>query len=123
MTGEQFGAWLRAYGLAWASGDAAGAGALFADDAEYHADPWGPPARGRSEIEALWAAGAGRTHRDVEYDATVIAVHEHVGVAHWHAAFTTAPEEARVELDGVLVAELGDDGRCAVLREWWHRRG
>lgn len=123
MTGEDFGAWLRAYGLAWASGDAAAAGELFAADAEYHADPWGEPVRGREAIEALWAAGAGRTHRDVAFDATVIAVHGQTGVAHWHASFTQVPEEARVELDGVLIAELGDDRRCVVLREWWHRRG
>jgi ketosteroid isomerase-like protein len=122
MTGEQFAAWLRAYGVAWASGDAAAAGALFAQDAEYHAEPWAAPARGRAAIEALWAAGAGRTHRDVEYDATVVAVHDATGVAHWHATFTQVPEERRVELDGVLVATFGDDGRCAVLREWWHRR-
>ncbi|TIV19499.1 MAG: DUF4440 domain-containing protein [Mesorhizobium sp.] len=49
------------YVAAYRSGDAAGCAAIFTDDAEVHS-PYGPPARGRAEIEALhgvWVQHAG----------------------------------------------------------------
>lgn len=49
------------YAAAYRSGDPAGCAAIFTDDAELHS-PYGPPARGRAEIEALhgiWVQHAG----------------------------------------------------------------
>lgn len=50
------------------------------------------------------------------------AVDGRTGVATWPATFTTIPEGAPVELNGIFVLELDGDKRCVSLREWWHAR-
>jgi uncharacterized protein (TIGR02246 family) len=47
-------AWVDGYVRAWNSNDPAGIGALFAEDAVYHTEPFGPPWQGREEIVRQW---------------------------------------------------------------------
>ena len=84
--------------------------------------PFDAPFRGSAGIRDYWAKATG-SQRDVRFTHTPLALAGSVGMAHWHATFTRIATEKVVELDGVLVLEFADDGRCAVLREWWHVAG
>ena len=116
---ETFEGWLEAYGRAWETGDPEAAAELFTDDAAYHETPFDEPMRGRAEISVYWS-GVPRFQDDVRFSYEVLAASE--GVAHWSADFLRLPERTPVRLDGILLAKLDADGRCAEFREWWHRR-
>jgi ketosteroid isomerase-like protein len=119
---DNFNRWLDAYGAAWQDGDAEAAMALFAMDAEYYENPFDDPMVGKDAIHRYWSDGAGESQRDVRFVHEAIAVVESTGLAHWQAAFVRIPSGNHVELDGFLMAEFDASGRCAVFREWWHRR-
>jgi len=120
---ERFKLWLNRYADAWRVGDPDAIVELFAPEALYQDSPFSEPLRGREAIRAYWAQGARHSKRDVEYAAEALAADADtgLGLAHWHAEFTSAPVEHRVELDGILMAAIGEDGRCTSFREWWHR--
>lgn len=44
------------------------------------------------------------------------------GIAHWHGSYTPVDRETRLELDGILLVSLDDEGRCRDFREWSDRR-
>jgi ketosteroid isomerase-like protein len=118
---DEFVAWLEAYGSAWRNGDAKAVVGLFTDDAQYFETPFGEPIRGRDAIFRYWSAGPGSSQSDVEVVLQPLAVVERTGIARWHATFVRRSGK-QVELDGCLVAEFALPGKCAVFREWWHRR-
>jgi hypothetical protein len=45
------------------------------------------------------------------------------GIARWRGSYTPADDEARIELDGILLVSLDEEGRCRDFREWSNRRG
>jgi ketosteroid isomerase-like protein len=118
---ERFMLWLNRYADAWRVGDADAIVGLFTPDAEYQDAPFSEPFHGQAAIRDYWAQAARHTKRDVEYEAQRLAESDEAGLAHWHAEFTAEPGDRRVELDGILMATIGDDGRCSSFREWWHR--
>jgi hypothetical protein len=114
-----FADWLDAYGAAWMARDAAAATAIFTPDAHYHWTPFGSPKVGHQEIAAAWAQAVSR-QQGVDFRYTLWFVSGPRGVAQWHATFTRIGTGQLVEIDGVLLAELDEDGRCHLFREWWH---
>ena len=118
---ETFGVWLDAYGRAWETGDPEAAAQLFTEDASYHETPFDEPMRGHEEISEYWS-DVPRHQEDVRFSYEILATSEGEGVAHWNADFLRLPARTPVRLDGILLARLDADGRCAEFREWWHRR-
>ncbi len=118
---EGFKLWLNRYADAWRLGDPDAIVDLFAPDARYQDSPFSEPLEGRAAIREYWAQGARHSKHDVEYEAEALATADEGGLAHWHAEFTSAPVENRVELDGILIAAIDEHGECTSFREWWHR--
>ena len=120
---EAFDAWLRRYFEAWGSNEGAAVAELFAEDALYFVEPFGGPRmRGRAEIVQQWTSDPD-AQRDVRWEYEPIAVVGRRGVAHWRVSF--APDglaDRRVELDGILLIDFDDAGRCTEHREWYLRR-
>ena len=116
---ETFSDWLDAYGRAWETGDPEAAAEMFTEDAVYHETPFDEPMRGRAEISEYWS-DVPRFQEDVRFSYEILAASE--GVAHWRADFLRLPARTPVRLDGILLARLDAEGRCAEFREWWHRR-
>jgi len=119
MTRNDFEEWLARYGGAWEARDATAAAALFAEHAEYYWGPFGTPKRGAKEIHVAWTEATAR-QRDVQFSFHILAALESVGIATWHTRLVRAATGREIELDGILVAEFDDSGRCRVFREWWH---
>lgn len=121
MDGDVFKEWVERYRDAWERRDANAAAGLFTDDATYEVTPFDEPLQGREAIRDYWQQATDR-QRDVGVLATVLAVGDVEGMAHWRATYTQAEGQRRVELDGVLVAAVDAQGHCTSFREWWHRR-
>ena len=122
ITFEQFERWLIGYGKAWESGNPHLAVELFTDDARYFETPFDEPMIGRQTIYRYWSDGAGQAQRDVKFTYRILSLDQNVGMAHWEATFVRIPSDQQVELNGVLLAEFDEGGKCSVFREWWHRR-
>lgn len=122
ITFEQFERWLIGYGKAWESGDPQLAVELFTEDARYFETPFDEPMIGRQAIYRYWSEGAGQAQRDIQFAYRVLGLNQNNGIAHWEAKFVRIPSGRQVELNGVLLAEFDEGGRCSVFREWWHRR-
>ncbi len=118
---DDFRAWLDAYGAAWRDGDAQATIELFSDDAVYYENPFEDPMAGLDAIRQ-YSEGAGESQRDVRFQYEAMAVADSKGLAQWQATFVRIPSGNHVELDGFLMAEFDDAGKCSVFREWWHRR-
>ena len=109
-------AWVEAYAAAWRGGDAEAAGALFAPDAAYTFDPFGPGLRGRAEIVAHWRqAIAAQSELRLEIEAPIVDGDR--AATAWRASFVR--DGAAVELAAALLLRFDAEGRCAELREFW----
>jgi len=109
------------YKRAWETFDGDAWTDLFAEDAEYHEDPFEPPMVGSNALRAylLEAAAA--------QDQVEMTVERHWVVAGtvlaaWHASYVRRSDRTRVRLAGFMTLEIADDGRISRFREWWHRR-
>ena len=120
MTNDQLEEWVSEYGKAWTSRDPDAAARLFAKDAVYFETPFGPPAKGSSQIAEYWAA-ATRSQSNIAFSSQIVCLVDHVGVVRWQASFKRASAEKRVRLDGVFLLDFDEKGLCKSLREWWHR--
>jgi hypothetical protein len=65
-----------------------------------------------------WVEGGAPPGLRWSYEA--LAVDGSRGVAGWRVSFDS--DEGRTELDGVLVLEFDEHGRCTSHREWYDRR-
>lgn len=111
--------WLDRYFAAWRSNDPAQVEALFAPDAVYSYGPFRDEARGRDEIVRRWVQGGAQPGLRCAFEP--LAVEGDRGVAHWRVLFDDG--DGRSELDGILVLDFDDEGRCVLHREWYdHRR-
>jgi len=119
MTTTEFDSWLTRYGAAWESRDPDAAAALFTADAEYYWTPFGEPKRGTSEIAAAWAQATSR-QAQVRFRFQTLVVSGNIGIAKWHTHFVRAATNREIEIDGILVADVDESGRCRIFREWWH---
>ena len=118
---ERFKLWLERFADAWRTGDPDAVVDLFAPGARYQEAPFSEPLEGLEAIRGYWSQGVRHSRRDVEFEVEALALGKDAGLAHWHAEFTSEPAEHRVQLDGILMASVGQDGRCTDFREWWHR--
>lgn len=121
MDRRSFEDWLEAYGNAWQNRDPDAVVRLFTEDAPYYETPFGVPAKGCKGIREYWANATG-PQRDVRFSSEVLAVTEDSGIAHWSVSFTRLSSDTTVELDGIFLVELNDDGLCTEFREWWHSK-
>ena len=121
MTHGTFRAWLEKYGRAWETRDAKAAADLYAEDGTYQVTPFVEPMRGRAAILDYWTHVA-QTEEQVQFRYEILAVTSAHGIARWRASFVIAPQGLNTSLDGIFVIALDDRGKCAWLREWWHKR-
>ena len=119
LTPQHVETWLAGYKAAWENRDADAAAALFTPDAQYFETPHAAAFAGQEGVRDYWA-GVTADQRDVEVGTSLVAINGNTAVARWSSKFRLASNGANVALDGVFVLEFGQDGQCAVLREWWH---
>lgn len=119
MNLEIFQSWLNSYGRAWESQDSKTFADLFTDDATYHANPFSEPIRSRSAILEYWSTVT-RSQDQIQFNYEVLAVTQDIGIAQWWASFVHISTKTNVKLDGIFVATLNTEGRCKVLKQWWH---
>ncbi|WP_417519313.1 YybH family protein [Minwuia sp.] len=118
---ERFDSWLQAFGAAWQNRDAVAMAALFNQDGAFFETPFGPPHRGRDDIQRHWRDAFAK-QADVVFMYRALAMQDDLGVARWAAQFTLTETGVRLEFDGVLECRLGADGESRLLRMWWHDR-
>jgi ketosteroid isomerase-like protein len=111
------GQWLEAYGAAWQAFDGDGWVALFADDAEYHVDPFEAPLVGHNALRA-YLLDASASERNVEFTVERHWVSGATVLAAWHATYVLRTGGSVVRLAGFLTAEAAADGRVSRFREW-----
>ena len=106
--------WVRQYLAAWASDDPDEIAALFTEDAEYHTGPFDEPWEGREKIVREWIA-RGDSDAQWEFDWSVVAFEDGVGVVQGHTVYT----EPDREYSNIWLVRLAGDGRAREYREWW----
>lgn len=111
--------WLSAYGRAWEERDPEAAARLFTEDGSYAWGPFEEPLRGQDAIRERWAE-ATSLQRDVHFGSEVLGVVDSGAVARWWCSFAVA--DARIELEGIFLIVLTEDGKCREFREWWNER-
>ena len=106
--------WIEGYLRAWNSNDPDEIGALFADDALYHTEPFGTPWRGRAQIVESWLA-----RKDEPGQATFewrpLVETSDVAVV----TGTTVYREPPAVYSNLWVIRLDAGGRCREFTEWW----
>ena len=111
--------WLEAYRRSWEERDPNAAAALFTEDGVYAWGPYEEPLRGRDAIRARWAeVTAGQSN--VSFSSEPLGSVESGGVAHWACSFDVG--DLHIELDGIFIVVLTEDGLCSDFREWWNER-
>jgi ketosteroid isomerase-like protein len=113
--------WLELFGRAWERRDREQAAALFSEDGSYRETPFAEPVVGADEIRAYWAR-LPKARGDISFGYEILAVTEPWAIARWHGSYTHVEGETRVELDGILLVSLDDEGHCRDFREWSNRR-
>jgi hypothetical protein len=63
-----------------------------------------------------------QTRSDIGFAYELLAITEQWGIAHWHGSYTPLDRATRLEVDGILLVSLDDEGRCEDFREWSNRR-
>ena len=112
--------WLEGYKRVWEEKDPEGAASLFTGDATYAWGPYEEPLRGRDAIRARWAEVTA-AQSDVTFASEPLgSTDSGGGIAHWNCAFNV--EAPRIELDGIFIVTLTEDGLCSDFREWWNER-
>lgn len=106
-----------AYGRAWETFDGDAWVAIFADEAEYHEDPFGEPLVGHNALRA-YLLDTSASQRDVEFTVERHWVSGDTVLAAWHATFIRRGTGRLVRLAGFMLAEVAPDGRIARFRKW-----
>ena len=109
--------WLQRFGRAWEERDPDGAAGLFGEDGLYRETPFDEPLRGAEEIRAHWS-NLPAARQGIRFAYEILAVTEPWGIARWHGSYTPVDRATRLELDGILLVWLDDEGRCRDFREW-----
>jgi len=118
MDQEVFEGWLERYFAAWTSNDPDHVAALFGPDAIYSYGPFRDEARGQQEIARRWVEGGVLPGLRWSYEP--LALEGERGVANWRVSFDSGA--GRTEIDGILVLDFDEQGRCISHREWYERR-
>jgi ketosteroid isomerase-like protein len=117
---EALATWLTAYGRAWEERDPEAAAALFTEDGVYAWGPYEEPMRGRDAIRARWAEVTS-AQSNVRFSAEALGSVASGDVAHWACSFDVG-DDLRIDLDGIFIVVLTEDGHCSDFREWWNER-
>jgi hypothetical protein len=115
MDRRGFAVWLERYFAAWRSNDPAEVEALFTEEAVYAYGPFSGSARGRPAIVRNWVEGGVQPGLETWFE--VLAVEGERGVANWRVSFDE--DDLRVTLEGILVCDFDERGRCSLHREWF----
>jgi SnoaL-like domain len=118
---DRLSAWFDRFGRAWEQRDADQAAALFSDDGSYRDGPFEEPLIGPAALRAHWSQ-LPAPRPGITFTHELIAAMDDGGVAHWHGSYSRASDDVLVELDGILLVTLDEDGRCREFREWSLRR-
>jgi SnoaL-like domain len=118
---DRLDSWLQRFARAWEERDPDGAAALFSERGSYRETPFDEPLRGAEAIRAYWSH-LPPARSDIRFAYELLAVTEQWGMAHWHGSYTPVDRATPLELDGILLVSLDDDGRCEDFREWSNRR-
>lgn len=121
LTLNGFRKWLDMYGKASEDGDPKAAAELFSQNAEYYETPFDDPMIGHDGVYRYWS-GSAQALKDVQFSYEILAVKGNTGIARWQAKFVSVRSGSHVALDGVLLAEFDEQGKCSIFREWWHRQ-
>jgi hypothetical protein len=121
MSFERFEKWLAAYKHAWETRDPEAAGKIFTEDATYQVTPFQEPNARREGIMAYWTRVT-TEQRDVDFSSKMLAANGDTGICRWHVTFRVEPAGTNIEIDGIFVFELTEDGLCRKFQEWWHDR-
>jgi hypothetical protein len=122
MTLDELDRWLDTYGRAWERKDVDAFVGCFVPDAVYYWGPsWDEALRGRDQIRA-------RTEKASAGQEAVRFGHEPLattpdgrGLARWWVSLDVTGG-ATVELEGIFLVTLDDEGLCTDFREWWNER-
>jgi len=108
--------WLDRLGVAWRDRDPGAAADLFRVDAIYFSHPFRAPLRGRREITDYWSsATAKQSGIEVTFGDPVVDG-DRVAVEWW----SVMNEDGRPTTDAGGLFLAFEEGRCAVLREYWN---
>jgi len=118
MNHKSFKKWLDALGRAWTMRDPKAAANLYCEDVLYYETPFSPPLKSKKEIERIWE-DVPRSQKDIHFSYDILTVNNDLGIAHWKASFMKLPSNKKVELDGIFVIKLDNDGLCKEFRQWW----
>jgi hypothetical protein len=121
MLFERFENWVERYKAAWETRDPEVAESIFTEKATYQVTPFREPEMYRKGIRAYWTRVT-TDQRNVQFGSEMIAANGNTGVCRWHCDFDLESEQSHVEIDGIFVFELTDDGLCSQFHEWWHDR-
>lgn len=108
------------FARAWESRDPEQASALFAEDGYYQETPFDEPLTGADQIRTYWSS-LPKAREDISFTYEILAVAEPWGIARWRGSYTPVERKTHVELDGILLVSLDDEGRCRDFREWSNR--
>jgi ketosteroid isomerase-like protein len=115
-----FTTWLDGYKRVWEEKDPDGVAALFTEDGTYAWGPYEEPLRGRDAIRERWAEVTA-AQSDVSFAFEPLgATDSGDGIAHWSCSFNV--EALRIDLDGIFIVTIAEDGLCSEFREWWNER-
>lgn len=108
--------WIELYKKAWEERDPEGVVSIFSPDAVYWETPF-LNHNGRDAIYRYWQDVPCQT-QDITFAYKILNAEE--GLAHWTAEFTK--NDQKHFLDGIFILSFDDQGRCSLLREWWHSK-
>ena len=118
---DRLGSWLDRFGRAWETRDPERAAALFSEEGSYRESPFDEPLTGPDEIRARWSS-LPKAREDIQFAYEVLAITDRWGIARWRGTYTPVNRDTPLELDGILLVSLDEEGRCRDFREWSVRR-
>jgi ketosteroid isomerase-like protein len=106
--------WADAYERAWRAGDADAAGALYAEDCVFRAQPFRDPEDAREYMKRVFAEAEAR---DVWFGEP-FEDGDRAAIEYW--AILVGPDGSESTLAGCHLVRFGEDGLVAEARDYWH---
>jgi SnoaL-like domain len=104
-----------AYERAWRSAGTGSLGELFAEGATYRMSPYEEPARGLTEIAALWERERKSADEPFEMEYEIVAIDGDTAVVRLEVEYG---EPAPAEYRDIWIVKFDPDGRCREFEEW-----
>ena len=113
LSREAVESWVARYEEAWRAPGTVALASLFSEDAAYRMSPFEEPARGLTEIGALWARERAGPDEEFEMRHEIVAVEGETAVVRVAVSYGTG-----AEYRDLWVIRLEAGGRCADFEEW-----